>query len=131
MRPTILLLGAPSGAIGAQPTDAQDHVVVNGNEVTQEEYARELGRLGLPLPVVVPDGDYWYDRMSGLWGVRGGPTLGASSQATSPWAGSYPWTPQAVARESSSTAASCIRQRSCACSNSSATPSRVGTGSTP
>ena len=76
MRRVIMLLGALSGAVAAQPADAQDRVVVNGKRVTQEQYAQELGRLGLPLTIPVPDGDYWYDRISGLWGVRGGPTLG-------------------------------------------------------
>lgn len=26
--------------------------------------------------VVIQDGDYWYDRVSGAWGLRGGPTVG-------------------------------------------------------
>ena len=26
--------------------------------------------------VSLPDGDYWYDRSSGAWGLRGGPTVG-------------------------------------------------------
>ena len=76
MRRMMLLLGALSGTVAAQPADAQDGVVVNGERVTQEQYAQELARLGLPVTVPVPDGDYWYDRMSGLWGVGGGPTLG-------------------------------------------------------
>ena len=77
MRRMTLLLGALSlGAVAAQPAQAQDRVVVNGKRVSQEQFSRELGRLGITLPAPVPDGDYWYDQVSGLWGVRGGPTMG-------------------------------------------------------
>lgn len=77
MRRMTLLLGALSlGAVAAQPAQAQDRVVVNGKRVSQEQFGRELGRLGITLPAPVPDGDYWYDQVSGLWGVRGGPTMG-------------------------------------------------------
>jgi hypothetical protein len=76
MRHMMLLLGVWSGVIVAQPIGAQDRVVVNGEQVTQEQYARELGRLGIPLTVTVQAGDYWYDKVSGLWGVRAGPALG-------------------------------------------------------
>jgi hypothetical protein len=58
------------------PLAAQDGIFVNGERVTQDAFASELARYGIPLTVQVPDGDYWYDRMSGLWGVRGGPTMG-------------------------------------------------------
>ena len=51
MRRMMLLLGALSGTIVGQPVDAQDGVVVNGERVTEEQYAQELARLGLPLTV--------------------------------------------------------------------------------
>ena len=77
MRRMTLLLGALSlGAMAARPAKAQDRVVVNGKRVSQEQFARELGRLGITLPAPVPDGEYWYDRISGVWGMRGGPTMG-------------------------------------------------------
>ncbi len=58
------------------PAAAQDRVIINGERVTQEAFAGELGRLGFSVTTEVPDGDYWYDDVSGLWGVRGGPMLG-------------------------------------------------------
>jgi hypothetical protein len=62
--------------MAAQPAEEQDRVVVNGQRVSQEQFAREWGGLGVTLPVPVPDGDYWYDRISGVWAVRGGSTMG-------------------------------------------------------
>lgn len=62
-----LLLTAPAAA---------QRVLVNGEPVSQEDFVRELGRYGIALTAQVPDGAYWYDRFSGLWGVEGGPTLG-------------------------------------------------------
>ena len=67
----IFLFGATAPSVSAQ-----DGVLVNGERVTQEEFAQQLARYGIPLAVQIPDGDYWYDKMSGLWGVRGGPTMG-------------------------------------------------------
>ena len=60
----------------AGPLAAQDQVFVNGQRVAQEQFAQEFGRYGVTLPAAVPDGQYWYDRVSGAWGVYGGPTLG-------------------------------------------------------
>jgi len=60
----------------AAPLGAQQGIFVNGEPVTQDDFVQELGRLGLPMTVQVPDGEYWYDRVSGLWGMRGGPTAG-------------------------------------------------------
>ena len=60
----------------ASPAHAQQGIVVNGAQLTQDDLARELGRLGIPLTAQIPDGAYWYDRISGLWGVHGGPALG-------------------------------------------------------
>jgi hypothetical protein len=67
-----------AAAVLAEPAVAQAPagVLVNGVQVTQDDFARELGRLGIQLGIEVPDGDYWYDRVSGLWGLRGGPAQG-------------------------------------------------------
>jgi hypothetical protein len=70
-------LGALSQlALTVQTAHAQQGIFVNGESVVQEDFVRELARFGVPLTVEIPDGEYWYDRMSGLWGLRGGPTLG-------------------------------------------------------
>jgi hypothetical protein len=65
------LAAGPPGA-----TVAQENVRVNGELVTQAQFTTELGQYGIVLPAAVPDGNYWYDDVSGLWGVVGGPTLG-------------------------------------------------------
>jgi hypothetical protein len=47
------------------------HVLVNHSRLTDAMVTaieQELGRF-------IPDGAYWYDRVSGAWGVQGGPTL--------------------------------------------------------
>jgi hypothetical protein len=60
----IVMLGlAPQGAL------AQDSaILVNGQALTAEEVAY----YGADLP----PGRYWYDRVSGLWGAEGGPSVG-------------------------------------------------------
>lgn len=65
-------------AIAAVPSlvQAQQGIYVNGESVSQDDFERELARFNLPLTVAVPDGRYWYDPVSGLWGVEGGPALG-------------------------------------------------------
>jgi len=64
------------GQAAVNPSAAQDNVRVNGEIVTQAEFVTEFARYGILLPGPVPDGDYWYDAMSGLWGLVGGPTMG-------------------------------------------------------
>ena len=59
MSRTLLLLGALSiVAVLTRPILAQDNVFVNGERVTQDQYARQLAEFGVTLPVPVPDGDY-------------------------------------------------------------------------
>lgn len=72
------VLLALSGTVSIAPAgvDAQERIFVNGERVVQEDFVRELARFGVPMTVEVPDGQYWYDRVSGLWGVHGGPSLG-------------------------------------------------------
>ena len=62
-------------AQGANPSSAkpgQGQVIVNGvplNNETVKALEREYG-------IRVAKGDYWYDRICGAWGYRGGPTMG-------------------------------------------------------
>ncbi len=55
---------------------AQD-VIVNRQPVTAEQIQALQQRLGIPANVAaIAPGSYWYDRVSGLWGLEGGPTVG-------------------------------------------------------
>ncbi|HYJ92823.1 MAG TPA: hypothetical protein VEV84_16045 [Pyrinomonadaceae bacterium] len=47
-------------------------IVINGDRVSDEV----LNPLEQYYHVRVPDGRYWYDAVSGAWGVEGGPTRG-------------------------------------------------------
>ena len=51
---------------------AARRVIVNRTRLTDAE----VSRLEQGFRVRILDGDYWYDRMSGAWGMDGGPTLG-------------------------------------------------------
>ena len=73
LAPGVLLLACSASAGAAH---AQEGVVVNGVRVTQEEFVQAFARFGIPLQIQIPDGRYWYDAVSGLWGVQGGPALG-------------------------------------------------------
>jgi hypothetical protein len=60
----VIMLGlAPQGA-PAQESE----ILVNGQPLTLEELAY--------YSVDLPSGRYWYDQVSGLWGVEGGPSIG-------------------------------------------------------
>lgn len=50
----------------------QRTVTVNGALLGPQELAMADRAAGFPLP----DGDYWLDRQTGVWGVVGGPALG-------------------------------------------------------
>jgi hypothetical protein len=54
----------------------QGSVLVNREPVTQEQFAQQYARYGIALTVTIPDGAYWYDPASGLWGLEGGPSVG-------------------------------------------------------
>jgi hypothetical protein len=51
-------------------------VYVNGRGVTTEQIRKLQQRLGIPTQAPIPAGRYWYDNVSGLWGMEGGPTMG-------------------------------------------------------
>ncbi len=51
---------------------AQASVILNGERLSQEQI-QGLERLYNMRAV---SGDYWYDKKSGLWGLKGGPALG-------------------------------------------------------
>lgn len=47
-------------------------VTINGQRISDEQ----LRMLEQSYRTPVPDGDFWYDRQCGAWGVAGGPTAG-------------------------------------------------------
>ncbi|HET9156422.1 MAG TPA: hypothetical protein VFN91_07120, partial [Myxococcaceae bacterium] len=47
-------------------------VIVNGKRLSPAE----LERVERTYRVHILPADYWYDRMTGAWGIRGGPTRG-------------------------------------------------------
>ena len=47
-------------------------VIVNGQEISQ----RDLAALDFQNGVPIPNGHYWYDRISGAWGYENGPCEG-------------------------------------------------------
>jgi hypothetical protein len=60
----IVLLGQAPQDVSAQ----QSEILINGQPLSAEEVAS--------YGVDLPPGRYWYDQVSGLWGVEGGPSLG-------------------------------------------------------
>jgi hypothetical protein len=57
---------------GVTPQTFTRSVVVNGVRVSDEALAAVERRLGLRIG----EGDFWYDKVCGAWGRRGGPTRG-------------------------------------------------------
>ncbi len=51
-------------------------MIVNGKPLTEVQLARLRQSVGVPADSPIPAGRYWYDRISGLWGKKGGPTQG-------------------------------------------------------
>lgn len=65
---TLLSLAASAGGLGAQ----QGQVTVNRVRIPE----RELQGFEQRWNTRVQSGNYWYDRMTGAWGLEGGPTAG-------------------------------------------------------
>jgi hypothetical protein len=69
----VFLLTAGTSGYCKEPASG---VVVNGTPVSEQEMTNLRRQMGVPATSPIPAGEYWYDRTSGLWGKRGGPTLG-------------------------------------------------------
>ena len=64
--------GQPGPATGAIGAVSSRSVIINGQSLSDQD----IETIERTFRVRVKDGDYWYDRMNGSWGVRGGPTAG-------------------------------------------------------
>jgi hypothetical protein len=73
----VLAGGATQLALPGAAGAAHRAVTVNGILLGPQELALADRAAGFALP----DGNYWYDASSGLWGVRGGPALGRVAPA--------------------------------------------------
>lgn len=58
------------GASAAAP--GSDAVVINGRRLSAADLARAQDAYGIRIP----PGEFWYDRVLGAWGGKGGPTMG-------------------------------------------------------
>lgn len=78
MRALMVMAGLAVFLSAASPALGQDdaQIIVNGEPVTQERIRTLQKRLGIPVEAAIPAGSYWYDPVSGLWGLQGGPTIG-------------------------------------------------------
>lgn len=63
-------------AILAVPGASAQDVYINGQAVTLEEIRELQQKLGIPETAPIPAGRYWYDPVSGLWGMEGSPMMG-------------------------------------------------------
>jgi hypothetical protein len=59
----------PTAAAAAIPSRS---VIINGRRLGDQD----IEKLSQTFHMEVRDGDYWYDRINGSWGRRGGPTEG-------------------------------------------------------
>jgi hypothetical protein len=71
------------GAVALPDARAQAHparsVFINRVSIPEET----LQSLAALYRADIPDGRYWYDRVSGAWGMEGGPTLGFTAAGLS------------------------------------------------
>jgi hypothetical protein len=68
-QPTAVSSG-PGG--GEAPSIQSRSVVINGQRLSDQT----VEALERTFRIKVMDGQYWYDRMNGSWGLQGGPTAG-------------------------------------------------------
>src|SRR5262249_15809467 len=62
----------PATALPSPAARTERVVIVNGKRLS----AAELERLERTYHTEIRAADYWYDRRTGAWGLRGGPTRG-------------------------------------------------------
>jgi hypothetical protein len=62
-------------APGTVVTDTASALRVNGVVIEPERVSRFEQENGMQIPL----GDFWYDKVSGAWGITGGPTIGFTS----------------------------------------------------
>jgi len=58
---------------------ANAQVVINGSDLP----AADVGRVAQQIGYVIPDGHYWYDRLTGAWGREGQGTAGFTQPSLS------------------------------------------------
>jgi hypothetical protein len=63
---------APTASAQATAARGKRNVVINDRRFSDEEIAQAERT----YRVRIADADYWYDRVLGAWGVKGGPTMG-------------------------------------------------------
>ena len=76
MRPRVASILIPSALLLIGSTVSAQDVYVNGEPVSQQQIRAVQERMGVPEAAPIPAGRYWYDPISGLWGMEGGPMLG-------------------------------------------------------
>ncbi len=67
------VVAAPQAGRGARP--APRKLLINGRPATPADL-KTVARIEASLGARIPDGSYWYDARSGLWGSWGGPVQG-------------------------------------------------------
>jgi hypothetical protein len=65
-------VAAAPAARTAAGSQNRRNVIMNGRRLSDDE----LRAIEQTYRLRIPDADYWYDRVLGAWGVRGGPTIG-------------------------------------------------------
>jgi hypothetical protein len=68
----LLEQSAPPSSTAQQSANNSRPVVVNGVRLSDEQ----LRQLEQRFKLRIADGTYWYDQVSGAWGMQGGPTIG-------------------------------------------------------